>query len=1120
MKSPIRKMLMSGLALLGCLLTATPAHAEKYALIYSGGGTRYSNASYFGEQTLRVWRLLVNRWGYAADNVYVLFADGTDPALDYVAGIKQADTDWSEVVRAGGRIGSATKSDFLEAARRIGERMEPGRDSLFFWSFDHGGQADFPMPGQGSLTTWYSDFLLASEMSALVQPITAKDPVWEAYVFNQCYSEEMANGLGITSKDTHRFAAWAAAWYETSTQAGYADAWLDGMAAGLVRTRALGNYANGHDPYGPNGQAFEHPGWRGGDFSLTDPPEPANASPALPGVLAARKASQSGDFLYETGDAGMIITGYTGRGGNVAIPATIQGRAVTELGTRAFQRCTNLTSVTLPKKLTTIGGFAFRGCTGLTNVTIPEGVARIVVQAFDGCSGLTEVAIPGSVTSLMVPAFSGCTRLTAITVSSNNTNLRSIDGVLFRSNGKFLLEYPHGKLGSYRVPDGVTVIMGASFAGSAGLTEVIIPEGTTNLLTSAFTGCAQLTSVTLPNTVTDIGDNAFSGCASLTAVALPGSVVRFGNQVFRDCAALTNLAIPEVVTTLGERFLSGCASLVSVTIPPGVTSMGDDAFYGCASLASIAIPKAVTNIGTLAFFGCASLKQVTIPANVKEVGLGAFYDCTGLTNVTLPNTLSRIAGMTFKGCASLTTAPIPAGVTRLGDDAFRGCASLTQVTIPNRVTDLGRGAFAGCAGLKSITIPEGITNVGDETFSDCAGLASVTLPQGVARLGIRTFSGCSNLASITIPESVTDLGHYAFEDCVRLTGVTLPGGVASIGRGVFSGCARLTAIAVAPSGAAYGGQDGVLFSLDPGALLGFPGGRGGSYQIPAGVTQIGDYAFCGCAQLTDVTIPQGVTTIGDRAFQGCTGLTNLTLPDSVTRIGYNAFHGCAGLTRVTLPSRIARLGDGAFSDCLGLTSFTIPVGVTRLGGATFFGCSNLAGVYFEGPAPTTGIPNVFQGAGHLTVYYRAGGAGWGTNFAGCPTALWAGDPYSEWAKATGLLDQYPAACGETDDPDHDGASNLWEMLAGTEPTHPNSVLAMEIAPRPGDLAEADKTPVGEAQRALYFQSVPGRTYAIQSADRLDGSWQTETTVTATTTQKRALVAQPATQAFYRVLVVP
>jgi hypothetical protein len=32
------------------------------------------------------------------------------------------------------------------------------------------------------------------------------DPVREAYVFNQCYSEEMASGLGITGEDTRRFA--------------------------------------------------------------------------------------------------------------------------------------------------------------------------------------------------------------------------------------------------------------------------------------------------------------------------------------------------------------------------------------------------------------------------------------------------------------------------------------------------------------------------------------------------------------------------------------------------------------------------------------------------------------------------------------------------------------------------------------------------------------------------------------------------------------------------------------------------------------------------------------------------------------------------------------------------
>jgi len=59
-----------------------------------------------------------------------------------------------------------------------------------------------------------------------LQPITAMDPVWEAYVFNPCYSEEVANGLGITGEDTRRFAAWSPAWCETAT--------VDTQAPGLT----------------------------------------------------------------------------------------------------------------------------------------------------------------------------------------------------------------------------------------------------------------------------------------------------------------------------------------------------------------------------------------------------------------------------------------------------------------------------------------------------------------------------------------------------------------------------------------------------------------------------------------------------------------------------------------------------------------------------------------------------------------------------------------------------------------------------------------------------------------------------------------------------------------------
>jgi hypothetical protein len=43
--------------------------------------------------------------------------------------------------------------------------------------------------------------------------------------------------------------------------------------------------------------------------------------------------------------------------------------SVTNIGDRAFQSCTTLTSVTIGNGVASIGGWAFYGCTSLTSVT-------------------------------------------------------------------------------------------------------------------------------------------------------------------------------------------------------------------------------------------------------------------------------------------------------------------------------------------------------------------------------------------------------------------------------------------------------------------------------------------------------------------------------------------------------------------------------------------------------------------------------------------------------------------------------------------------------------------------------------------------------------------------------
>jgi hypothetical protein len=157
------------------------------------------------------------------------------------------------------------------------------------------------------------------------------------------------------------------------------------------------------------------------------------AAAQKPAVLAPES-----DFevtLNKAGD-GAVIDKYTGPGGNIIIPATIQDMPVVSVdmnpptrkagtgqyrtndygektevmrtvntslisvmiheGVRwvaRFKDCIALRSVTLPDSVTEIGNGAFRGCTSLASVTIPDGVTTIRYRAFSHCTNLVTVTI-------------------------------------------------------------------------------------------------------------------------------------------------------------------------------------------------------------------------------------------------------------------------------------------------------------------------------------------------------------------------------------------------------------------------------------------------------------------------------------------------------------------------------------------------------------------------------------------------------------------------------------------------------------------------------------------------------------------------------------------------------
>ena len=382
--------------------------------------------------------------------------------------------------------------------------------------------------------------------------------------------------------------------------------------------------------------------------------------------------------------------------------------------------------------------------------------------------------------------------------------------------------------------------------------------------------------------------------------------------------------MPDSVTCISESAFSNCISLTSITIPNSVTEIGERAFYGCTSLTSITIPNSVTSIGISAFLECTSLTRITIPNSVTSIGDCAFYKCTSLKSIAIPNSVTEIGEQAFSGCTSLTSITIPDSVTSIGGSAFSGCSILTSITIPNSVTYISQYAFSGCESLKSITIPDSVTSIGKYAFSGCASLTSITIPNSVTEIGNSAFEDCTSLTSITIPNSVTEIGERAFSDCTSLTSITIPDSVTEIGSYAFNNCTSLTAINVATANQNYVSANGVLYNKDKTTLICYPAGKKDkSYKIINSASSIGESAFCGCDNLTSVTIPDSVKIIGYRAFSGCTSLASVTIPNSVTRIGSWTFNGCASLTSITIQGSVTKIGEGVFSGCTSLTAINV-----------------------------------------------------------------------------------------------------------------------------------------------------------------------------------------------------
>ena len=521
-------------------------------------------------------------------------------------------------------------------------------------------------------------------------------------------------------------------------------------------------------------------------------------------------------------------------------------------------------------------------CTG--DITIPEtvngrSVTTIRLEAFRGIGGMGSVTIPKSVISIegnpfspSILGFGPIGSKPRIIVAEENPVYDS------RDNCNALIETATDKLiyGYSSIPNSVRVIGDCAFQQDFSLSRNTIPNG-----------------------VTSIGDRAFCYCPNLESIIIPGSVTSIGPRAFADCERLSTVVcyaenVPTTSTDVFEYTNIGNATLY---VPEG-------------SIAAYQAAEPWDGFG----------RFVAIPAGTPVQN---YTDAQGVKYTLNEGRITYTVSGHTDACAGAIVIPETVNgwsVTDIASEAFQYCSELTSIFIPKSVTNIACGdffpypytPFNGCDKLASISVEEG--NPIFDSRDNCNAI--------IRKANQQLVLGCK---STTIPNSVTSINAFAFRGCYGLTSIFIPKNVTSIGLSVFADCSALASIIVEEGNPVYDSRSNCNAIIETASNTLIEGCN--TTIIPNDIKAIYHSAFNGRGGLTSVIIPAGVTSIGTWAFCG-TGLTSLTIPASVTSIEDDAFSYCYHLTDVyCYEENVPNIDANVFeSTNIGNVTLHVPVG--------------------------------------------------------------------------------------------------------------------------------------------------------------------------------------------------
>lgn len=564
--------------------------------------------------------------------------------------------------------------------------------------------------------------------------------------------------------------------------------------------------------------------------------------------------------------------------------------------------------LTLPKGLLKIGEHAFENCKNVKSIVLPKGLVSVGAYAFANCDALLAVDFPLGMATIGEGAFANCDSLKAVLL-----------------------------------PEGLSVLLSKTFQNCAALETAVLPSGMRSIGEEAFDGCVLLSTVTLPRALSSIEKNAFRNCKALTNVALPEGLLTVGEEAFFGCEGLLRVEISDLSAYSEINFESVYANplyygknlylngtkVTALQLPEGCYRIGDYTFYGYASLLSLKLPASLRSIGKGAFMNCTSIASVTLQENVSFIGSHAFYGCTALQKVRLPAKLTELSGHVFEGCTRLSDIVLPKNLERIGNFAFKDCENMLLSELPEGLVSIGDGAFAGCNVKAKLRMPSAHF-VGEGVFAGCTGLADLYCPfEKLPLLWEEDFHGSGAMVHL-LPywsyENGTFVTHTPVIDKGKAPTCTEDG----LSGGIYcSTCGKVFVLqeTLPALGGSHLYEDGICsrcgavlpytWTLEGGILT--VSGTGALLEdsiekypwhdrrseileivVTGDITEIGAFAFSGCAHVKKITLGGKVTVIGADAFSYNSALEELVFENKIMSLGQGTVYLCASLEKVTL----------------------------------------------------------------------------------------------------------------------------------------------------------------------------------------------------------------------------